>query len=104
MPTPHPFHGVLDIAPIPCFLPLRLALAGLGIAGRLGDGIEAVPFDHLSRDSVDLHLGGHFTSPDVPMNRSPVRGAASLENPRPAFSFHRPPCMRGAPVPVRARD
>ena len=59
MRSPHSLHGVLDMTPLRGFFRLALALASLGIAGRLGDRLEAVLLDHLPGDGVDLHLGCH---------------------------------------------
>src|SRR6266496_629782 len=75
MRAPHHLHGVLDMTPLLGFIGLALALASQGIAGRLGDRLEAVLLDHLPGDGVDLHLGYHVALPGVP-----PRGAAEIHS------------------------
>src|ERR1700730_9713396 len=59
MRSPHDLHGVFDMAPLPGFLGVALALARHGILGRRGGRLEAVLLDHLPGDRVNLHLGYH---------------------------------------------
>src|SRR5258708_22323556 len=59
MRSPHHFHGVLDMAPLFGFFGIAVALAGQGIAGRMGDRLRAVLLEHLSRDHVDFGFGCH---------------------------------------------
>jgi hypothetical protein len=51
------------MTPFPGFFSLSLALASDRIPRRLGNGFEAVLLDHLSCDSVNLHLGYHVALP-----------------------------------------
>lgn len=59
MRSPHDLHSVFDVAPLPGFFGIALVLASLGILGRLGDSLEAVLFEHLTRDHMNLHFGYH---------------------------------------------
>ena len=59
MGSPHDLHCVFDVAPLSGFFGVALALASLGILGRLGDSLEAVLFEHLTRDHVNLYLRCH---------------------------------------------
>ena len=61
MRSPHHLHGVFDMAPLSGFFGVALVLARLGILGRLGDSLEAVLLEHLTRDHVNLYLGYHVT-------------------------------------------
>src|ERR1700704_5062694 len=70
MRAPHHLHGVLDVTPLLGFIGLALALASQGIAGRLGDRLEAVLLDHLPGDGVNLHLGYHVALPSRSATRS----------------------------------
>jgi hypothetical protein len=59
MRSPHDLHGIFDVAPLSGFFAVALILASLGILGRLGDSLEAVLLEHLTRDHVNLYLGYH---------------------------------------------
>src|SRR3979411_305618 len=59
MRSPHHLHGVFDVAPLSGFFGVALVLASLGILGRLGDSLEAVLLEHLTRDHVNLYLRYH---------------------------------------------
>jgi hypothetical protein len=56
MRSPHHLHSVFDVAPLSGFFAVARALASLGILGRLGDSLEAVLLEHLTRDHVNLYL------------------------------------------------
>src|SRR5450432_1951862 len=101
MRSPHDLHGVFDMAPLPGFLGVALALAGHGILGRRGDSLEAVLLDHLPGDRMNLHLGYHVallmfrhSEPQgpVPVGRwTPFNGlTGGLVPPGPAHSFAPP--------------
>ena len=58
MRSPHHLHGVFDVAPLSGFFGVAL-LASQSILGRLGDRLEAVLLEHLTRDHVNLYLRYH---------------------------------------------
>ncbi len=59
MRSPHHLHGVFDVAPLSGFFGVALVLASQSILGRLGDRLEAVLLEHLTRDHVNLYLRYH---------------------------------------------
>ena len=59
MRSPHHLHSVFDVAPLSGFFAVARLLASLGILGRLGDSLEAVLLEHLTRDHVNLYLRYH---------------------------------------------
>ena len=61
--SPHQLHGVLDMAPLPGFIGIALALASLRIVGGLRDRGETVLLHHLARNRVDLHFRHHVALP-----------------------------------------
>ena len=78
MRSPHHLHGVFDVAPLPGFFGVARILASLGILGRLGDSLEAVLLEHLTRDHVNLYFGYHvallkFDHAPEPQRPMPVR-------------------------------
>jgi len=54
MRSPHHLHSVFDVAPLSGFFAVARVLASLGILGRLGDSLEAVPLEYLTRDISDI--------------------------------------------------
>src|SRR5882757_5969066 len=79
MRSPHDRHGVFDVAPLSGFFGVALVLASLGILGRLGDCLEAVLLEHLTRDHVNLYLRYHvallmFHHAGKPQRPMPVCG------------------------------
>jgi hypothetical protein len=59
MRSPHHLHSVFDVAPLSGFFGVARVLASLGILGRLGDSLEAVLLEHLTRNHVNLYLRYH---------------------------------------------
>src|ERR1700687_4893455 len=90
MRAPHHLHGILDMTPLFGFFGLALALASLGIPGRLGDRLEAVLLDHLPGDGVDLHLRCHVALLMHSAAELDSVVCGSLQTAEPQVSFHSP--------------
>src|SRR5262249_25135452 len=76
----HDLHGALDVPPLVSLLVVAFFFAGLRVLGGLGNRSEAVPFNHLPRDRVNLHLGHHaalpmFSLPPVLQGLPPVQSS-----------------------------
>jgi hypothetical protein len=99
MRSAHALDGVLDMTPLAGFLGLALVLARQRMAGRLRDRADAMRFEHLPCDGVDLGLGCHLALPAVAVVAAATDGAVMLrpvlKTTEGAVSFHRWP----APVP-----
>src|SRR5882757_5421317 len=68
MRSAHHLHGVLDMTPLLGLFRVALAFTSQRIAGRLGDGSDAMLLEHLPRDGVDLRLGCHLALPVFPQS------------------------------------
>jgi hypothetical protein len=84
----HDLDGILDVTPLLGLLGVAPALSSLGVPGRLGDGPEAMPLEHLPRDYVNLHLRHHVA---LPMVGFPCSSFCSFSWRRQGIDLHRGP-------------